>query len=672
MWKAAAAVSIIIVSTLAACSNNPYPDADADKKILYRKMRKSPPKTLDPAVAYSVVDHLVTGAIYGTLLDYDYLDRPFRLIPGLAEAIPVELDNGDGTRSVSFRLRPDLIYDDDPCFALGAPGASSRPILAADVAFALMRIADPDVGSPVATVFSRIVGFEAFSERLRAMREEDPLLAGERIDEQYRAAGGIEGLRVHSDRDLEIVLSDTFPQLLYWFAMEFTTPIPWEAVAYYDGEEGRDIFSEHAVATGPFRITRYAKRTRISLRRNESWYGIRHPEWKAPAATYPTGGTEADRAAGLLDPQYLGKPLPFLDGVELSFEAESIPGFNKFLQGYYDYSEIIEESFDQIVAEGGLTPEMIAMGMYLSKEPDPAMYYIGFNMDDPVVGRSGGDRSRKLRQAMSLAIDSDEFIRLFFNDRGIPAYSPIPPGIFGHEAGLGNPFRKVDLKRARQLLAEAGYPRGIDPETGKPLELGFTTAHTTARAQLRYQFFVDSWRRIGIDVEISSSNYNQFQDVLRRGAYQTFFFGWGADYPDPENFLFLLWGELAKSKSGGSNSANFDDPQYNELFLRMRNMRNGPERLAIIEQMLEILRLERPWIEIFVPEKYVLSQGWLRNYKSFGMSLPMFRYLDVDAPARAEKRLAWNEPVEWPAWVLAIAVIAIVAPGVVTFFRERQ
>lgn len=667
-----AVVGVFIVSTLVACSNNPYPEADSDRKILYRTMRGSPPKTLDPAVAYSVVDHLVTGAVYATLLDYDYLARPYRLIPGIAEEIPEEVAAGDGTYSLSFRLRPDLHYDDDPCFVLGTPGATSRPIRAADVAFQLMRIADPSVGSPVAAVFNRVVGFEDFTERLQAMRGADPLFAAQRIDEQYRAAGGIEGVVAHSDRDLEIVLADTFPQLAYWFAMEFTTPLPWEAVAYYDGEEGRDVFSEHAVATGPFRITRYDKRTRIALRRNENWYGIRHPEWRAPAATYPTEGSEEDVAAGLLDPKYVGQPLPFLEGVEIVHEKESIPGFNKFLQGYYDYAEIIEETFDQVVAEGGLTPAMVDMGVHLSKEPDPAVYYIGFNMDDPVVGRDGGQRSRLLRQAMSLAIDSDEFIRLFFNDRGLPAESPLPPGIFGHEAGLGNPYRKFDLKRARALLADAGYPRGIDPETGRPLRIGFTTAYTSARAGLRYQFFVDSWRRIGIDVEISSSNYNQFQDVLRRGAYQTFFFGWGADYPDPENFLFLLYGELAKSKSGGSNSTNFDDPKYNELFLEMRNMANGPQRLAIIRQMLEILRVERPWIELFVPEEYVLSQGWLRNHRAFGMSIPMFRYLDIDAPVRAERRRAWNEPVEWPAWVLALVVVAVVAPGVLTFFRERQ
>ncbi len=665
-WMIGLAVAMV------ACSNNPYPDADAGKKVLYRNMARSAPKTLDPAVAYSTVDHVVTGSVYDTLLGYDYLTRPYRLLPALAEAIPAESARPDGTRALRFRLRPDLVFDEDPCFEIGSAGTRSRAIVAADVAFQLMRVADPSVGSPVATVFERIVGFEEFATRLQALRAERPTFTALRIDEQYREAGGIEGVRALSARDLEIVLEETFPQILYWFAMEFTTPIPWEAIVYYDGEDGRDLFAEHPVATGPFRLRRYDKRSRISLERNPSWYGARHPEWHAPGATYPATGSAEDRARGLLDARYVGRPLPFLEAVELVYEKEPIPAFNKFLQGYYDYSAIVEESFDQVVSEGGLTPEMQAMGVQLSKTPIPAVYYIGFNMDDEVVGASGGDAARKLRQAMSLVIDSDEFIRLFFNDRGIPAESPLPPGIFGYDAGRDNPFRRVDLERARQLLVEAGYARGVDPGTGRPLALQFTTSDTSARGRLRYQFFVDAWRRIGLDVEIVATNYNQFQDQIRRGAYQMFFFGWSADYPDPENFLFLLWGPLAKSASGGSNAANFDDPEYNRLFVEMRDMRDGPERLAIIRRMLEILRVERPWIELFSPEQYVLSQGWLRNMKSFGMSMPMFEYYDVEAAPRAEARRVWNEPIRWPAWVLVAVLAAGIVPAVVTFLRERQ
>jgi len=654
---------------LLACSNNPYPDADAERKVLYLPFAQTP-KTLDPAVAYSTADHEVTGPVHSTLLEYAYLARPYRLIPGLAEEIPEPRDLGDGRVAYRFRLRPELLFAEDPCFALGGEGARTRRIVASDFAFELMRLGDPAVGSPVQTTFARLVGFEEFSKRLASLRESDPAFAKERIDRQYAAAGGIEGVRVLSDRELEIVLAEPYPQILFWFAMEFTAPIPWEAIAYYDGEGGRPLFAEHPVASGPFRIARYEKRSRITLERNESWYGVRHPEWRAPGATYPETGSPEDEAAGLLEAA--GKSLPLVEQVDLVLEKEAMPAFNKFLQGYYDESSIVEERFDQIVAEGNLSPEMAKLGMRLRKSIVPAVYYLGFNMDDAVLGRDGGERSRKLRQAMSLAIDSREFIGIFMNDRGIPADSPIPPGIFGHGAASPNPYRAPDLERARKLLEEAGYGGGVDPSTGRALRLTFDTSDTTARGRLRFQFFVQSWRKLGIDVEIAATNYNQFQDKVRKGAYQLFLWGWVADYPDPENFLSQLWGPLGRSVSGGTNTANFADPKYDELFLEIRNLPDGPERLDRIRRMAEIVEQERPWIELFYPEDYTLYHGWLQNVKPLGMSFSTLKYLDVEPAPRAELRLAWNEPVTWPAWALAVLAVVAIAPAVVTYFRERQ
>jgi ABC-type transport system substrate-binding protein len=377
-------------------------------------------------------------------------------------------------------------------------------------------------------------------------------------------------------------------------------------------------------------------------------------------------------AAGLLDPQAVGRPLPFVDRVELYLEKEPTSAFNKFLQGYYDQSRIIEERFDQIVPDGNLSPEMAALGVRLTKSIVPGVYYLGFNMDDRVVGSPNGQRGRLLRQAISLAIDAREFIRIFMNNRGIVAETPIPPGLFGHDAALPNPFREPDLEKANELLRQAGYPGGIDPETGKPLRLTFDTADTTARGLLRYQFFVDAWRRLGLDVQIAATNYNQFQDKVRRGAYQIFFWGWIADYPDPENFLALLWGPLGKSKSGGENTANFASPEYDRLFVAMRDLPDGPERTDLIRRMVEIVEVERPWIELFYPEDYELSHGWLENVKPLGMSFSTLKYKDVDPLRRAELRQAWNEPILWPAYALAALVVAAVVPGVATYLRERQ
>jgi ABC-type transport system substrate-binding protein len=495
-------------------------------------------------------------------------------------------------------------------------------MVAADVAFALARIADPAVNSPVVETFAKIVGFRAFARRLDGLRKTDASFAGRRADEQYAHAGGIEGVQVLGPTELEVLLEEPYPQILYWFAMPFTAPVPWEAIAYYDGRQGRDRFADHPVGAGPFRLAAYDKQSRIVLERNENWYGIRHPERKAPGATYPTTGEPGDGAKGRLVPTAAGRPLPFVERIEFRREKETIPAFTKFLQGYYDTSGIIRESFDRVIHEDELSPEMAALGMRLEKTVTPAVYYLGFNMDDPVVGMPAGEVGRKLRQAMSLVVDTEEFTRLFTNGRGIPAQSPIPPGIFGYEEDYVNPYRRVDLERAALLLREAGYPNGIDPKTGKPLRLTFDTGDTSARSLLTYQFHVNAWKRLGVDVEIAATNYNQFQEKVRRGSYQIFQWGWVADYPDPENFLFLLYSPMGRTRSGGPNTANFSDARYDELFLAMKTRRNDATRLEIIREMRAMLEHERPWIELFHPEDYVLYHEWLKHVKPAGMSIP--------------------------------------------------
>src|SRR5690606_25449223 len=197
------------------------------------------------------------------------------------------------------------------------------------------------------------------------------------------------------------------------------------------------------------------------------------------------------------------------------------------------------------------------------------------------------------------------------NGRGVPAHSPIPPGLFGYDENYKNPFRLPNLERARELLNEAGYPGGIDPKTGAPLHLTFDIADTSAEGRVRYMYWVQKWRQLGLNVELAATNYNQFYAKMLKGSYQIFTWGWMADYPDPENFLFLLTTKMAHSISGGPNSANFKNEQYDALFDQMRTRPNDDERKRIISEMLKILEHERPWIELFYPEDYALVHGWL-------------------------------------------------------------
>ena len=654
----------------AGCTNNPYPHADRDQKVLYSSFHEAP-KTLDPAVAYTTAEHVITGNVYDTLLEYHYLARPYRLIPGLAVSVPKGQDLPDGKQTYRFQLRPGVLFHADPCFPPDAAGRRTREVTAADLAFALARIADPAVNSPVIGSFAQIEGFADFSKRLVALRRADKAFAALLVHEQYAKAGGIAGVLVHASHELEIVLSQANAQILYWFAMPFTTPVAWEAVAAYDGKDGRDSFADHAVGTGPFRLALYEKQYRFSLARNELWYATSTANRDAPGTLFPTEIDPKDVAEGRIDPAYAGRRLPFIDRVTFHREREDIPQFNKLIEGYYDDGGIIKESFDAVIQGGRLSPAMQAHGMRLDVSVEPSIFYVGFNMEDPVVGTPAGERGRRLRQAMSVAVDSHQYLELFLNGRGLPAQTLLPPEIFGYDSSYKNPFRQYDVERARQLLADAGYKNGIDPATGNRLKLSFDTSATTAAASLQFEYLANSWRQIGLDVEINATTYNQFQDKVRRGAYQIFHWGWLADFPDPENFFFLLACENARSKSGGPNTAGFCNAQFDSLYQQMKYLPNDARRADLIRRMLAILESERPWIELFHLEDFVLSHAWLVNSKPMGISYPAYKYKDVRPELRARLQSEWNAPLRWPLYLVLCAIVVLTVPAVRTYYRER-
>ena len=129
--------------------------------------------------------------------------------------------------------------------------------------------------------------------------------------------------------------------------------------------------------------------------------------------------------------------------------------------------------------------------------------------------------------------------------------------------------------------------------------------------------------------------------------------------------------ESARS-AGGPNTANFADPEFDRRFMAMRNAPDGPERQALIRELQDIVERERPWIELFYPESYALVHGWVHNAKPLGMSFSTLKYRDVDVPVRTAKRIAWNEPVTWPAWAMLAIAVVVLAPAVRTVRRRMR
>jgi ABC-type transport system substrate-binding protein len=329
-----------------------------------------------------------------------------------------------------------------------------------------------------------------------------------------------------------------------------------------------------------------------------------------------------------------------------------------------------------------LSEQMKERGIRLQTSVATSVFYLGFNMLDPVVG-GYTERARKLRQAISIAVDQEEYISIFQNGRGLPAQGPIPPGIFGYHEGekginryvydwVDGTARRKPIEYARKLLAEAGYPNGRNARTGEPLLVNLDTTATGVGSKSRLDWYTRQFENLGVQLVVRSTDYNRFQDKLRKGNVQLYFLGWNADYPDPENFLFLLHGAQSKVKTAGENASNYANPEFDRLFERMKNMYNGQEREAIIDRMVEIARHDAPWVWSLFPKDYTLHHAWVYNRKPNQMANNGLKYQRLDPQLREEMRRAWNRPVVWPLALLLLAVVLSVVPAIVTFRRRER
>jgi oligopeptide transport system substrate-binding protein len=713
MLKVVARASIAIVALLAGCGetvwNNPHPASESGQNILYSAFSERP-KHLDPARAYSENEYAFIANIYQPPLQYHYLKRPYELTPDAAAELPQvryfardgaplpESEAGAAAYSeYKIRIRPGILYQPHAAFARDGAGRAlwldlsradlarrhelgdfghtgTRELVAADYVHQIKRLAHPRVHAPIYGLMSQyIVGLGSLAEELA--RAERALPEGGFLD---LTAFELEGARVIDRYTYAVRLHGRYPQFAYWLAMPFFAPLPPEAERFYSqpGMAEKNLTLDwYPVGTGPYMLTVNNPNRKMVLERNPHYTG----------GGYPGEGEAADVEAGLLADA--GRPLPFIDKVVFSLEKEQIPYWNKFLQGYYDSSAIGSDTFDQAVqftGHGGvaLSERMQEQGIRLHTSVSPTVFYLGFNMLDPIVG-GYTERARRLRQAINIAIDQEEFISIFQNGRGIAAHGPIPPGIFGYRAGEKglNPHvyewrdgaaRRRPLEDARALLAAAGYPGGRDPATGQALLLNLDTTATGIGAKSRLDWYTRQFEKLGIQLVVRSTDWNRYQDKLRQGAVQLFYLGWLADYPDPENFLFLLHGAQAKARHGGENAANYENPEYDRLFQQMRHMSNGAEREAIIDRMLDILRADAPWVWSYFPVTYTLHHGWLGNVKPHGIAMNVLKYQRIDAGLRESKRVAWNRPVVWPLGALGAALVLALLPAIAVHRRRER
>ncbi len=689
---------------LTACDgglwNDPYPADDAGKSILYTAFTERP-KHLDPAQAYSENEYEFLAHIYSPPLQYHYLKRPYQLVPLAASEMPsvryLDKDKHPLPATAALQriaysvyevhIKPNMRYQPHPAFVpeythltvadlasihtlSDFKQAGTRVVTAADYVHQIKRLVHPQLHTPIAGVMGEyIVGLKEYAATLQAANKSQGFLDIEGYP--------LSGVEVVNDTTYRITIHGKYPQFAFWLAMPFFSPMPQEVERFYAqaGMKERNLTLDWwPVGSGPYYLSENDPNRRMVMKKNPYY----------DSETYPREGEAGDAQAGYLADA--NKPLPLIDQVVFSLEKETIPYWNKFLQGYYDASGISSDSFDQAVqvsvsGEAAVSDEMKVQGITLNTAVATSTMYTGFNWLDPVVG-GNSDRATKLRRAIAIAVDFEEFISIFANGRGISAQSPIPPGIFGFKEGGdginryvndwvdGAPKRK-SIAEAKRLLAEAGYPNGVDAKTKQPLVIHLDTTANGVGNKSRLDWIRKQFDKIGVQLDVRSTDYNRFQDKIRRGDTQMYYYGWNADYPDPENFLFLLHGPQGKVKQGGENASNYNNPEFDHLFEQMKNMENSPARQAIIDEALEILRRDSPWLWGYHPKQYVLQHGWLHNIKPNIMANNKLKYWRVDAQQREQLRSKWNRPAYWPL-VLGFMALSLFGVWMWRVLKKRE
>jgi oligopeptide transport system substrate-binding protein len=609
---------------LQGCGGDPYPGQPQEGTLRVPLIAEM--KGFDPTQVDEEISHTCVVNVYDQLYEYHYLKRPFELVPCLASALPeVSADR----LTLTIRMKPGITFHDDPCFE----GGKGREVTSHDAAFCLKRLMDGKVHSPSTWLIEgKIVGLDAFHEET---------LAKGAPENPYRSRyPDVEGLSTPDPHTLVIRLTEPYEELVWVLAMPAFSIYPPEAIARY----GRR-FNEHPVSTGPYLLESYSRAQRMVL--------VKRPGYRDER--YPSEGAPGDAERGRLD--LAGQRLPLNDRVIATVFRETQPMWLYFESGFLDRTGIPKDNFEGAVdtATGALKGLFADRNVLLEKDPRIEIIYDLFNFDDPVVGAKAGEKGRALRRAMSLTNDQEWARTHLYNNRVERVDGPLLEEFPEFDPTFVNPWKRGKdetmeqaRERARKILADAGMPGG----QGVP-DLHQDVGDSSLDDQ-HFVAFQDDLKAIGLKLKPNKVTWQEQILRQREAKFQMGGLSWGADYPAAQNFLQLFYGPF---RSPNSNSSNYANPEFDDLYKRSLAMPPGAERTAAYRRMQQIVVDDCVWIFRYRRTQWGLSHAWLKGYRYNDLSTRYFKYCQVKAEDRVEKGALWN-PVRVGPALIGLAVVA--------------
>ena len=536
--------------------------------------------TLDPVNAYDTISNMVIYQGLEQLYQYHYLKRPYQIIPSLAESLP---QVSEDKLTYTIKIKKGVRYHDHPAFK-GQP----RYLKAQDFITQIKRLAFlPLKSNGWWLVDGKIEGINQFRK-----------LVG-RSFEKFKSAN-ISGLKALDDHTLQIKLLRPYPQMLYALTMAFTSPVPMEVAEH----TGNDL-SNTLVGTGPFKLINWTRLSSVKMAKFENYR----------SELFPSEGDRYSYTKKLIEDA--GKKLPFLDEINFHVIKETQTRWLSFKARKIHVLDIPKETFSlAITPEGDLKEEFSKDGIQVQTAPTLTYWWLGFNMNDEVVGKN-----KNLRLAIAHAINVDHYIEIFTNRIGQKANSIYPPGINGYRPEYELPY-KYDLEKAKEYLAKAGFPEG----KGLP-SIRYDVRGTSATNRQQALYIKSQLAKIGIKVVTKLNTFPHFLDLAKKGELQMWQDGWAMDYPDAENILQLL---ISKNHPPGPNSTYYNNPKVDQLFDKLKTVEQGPESAQILHQIEDMVHQDIPWIMKFYSRDYVLYHPEVKNYRHSSIIYNAVKYYKLD------------------------------------------
>jgi len=545
-------LAIISLAVIISCdSRAPATEAGDSDYSIYRHSMDGAPSSLDPAQASSIYANFLAVNLFDTLYRYKYLARPYQLEPNLAEGLPQVSSDG---LIYTIRIKPGVHFIDDPAF----PGEKGRAVRAEDFVYSIKRHFDPETRAQGAWLWQgRIVGLDEWKDNGSDYSQEVP------------------GLKALDDRTVQIQLVAAFPQLTHTLAQGYSAIVPREAVDHYGPE-----FAINPVGSGPYKLQVFDSARAVLVRNTR----FRQEPFSLQGEGFDPG-IHASFDLEILE----GLSPPFTDRIEIEFIAEDASRWNSFLAGELDFVKVPVSQLDQVLQSReppALHPHFQDRH-HLMANLESGFVHTDFNMDDQRIGyhpdAEQNERNKALRCAIVKAFDWPKRNEVFYYGIGQVFPGVIPPAAPEFDASQSMSSVQRDLEGARKLLDQNGW----NAENLPVLEYGFPSSVTERQMFEQFRSFLVE---IGYPQDkirpLTFATYGDYARAYLNREVMLITIGWTMDYPDAENTVQLFFGPNA---SPGSNSANYSNEEFDQLYRASSGMQASPMRTAIYRNMNRIV-----------------------------------------------------------------------------------